>query len=121
MTTSRRTALTEPTPDAEPYDRKRKQIKDSNLDDATKTRLLEFLDRRFAHECMVFGQRTPNYLNQIKALKKPMKVYAHHHVHAACAFYGAGWDDGLVLTADGWGEDGSHTLYEGRRDQNSRV
>ena len=66
---------------------------------------------------MVFGQRTPNYLNQIKALKKPMKVYAHHHAHAACAFYGAGWDDGLVLTADGWGEDGSHTLYEGRRDR----
>jgi carbamoyltransferase len=107
--------LTEPTPDAEPYDRKRKQVKESNLDAATKTRLLEFLDRRFAHECMVFGQRTPNYLNQIKALKKPMKVYAHHHAHAACAFYGAGWDDGLVLTADGWGEDGSHTLYEGQR------
>lgn len=109
--------LTEPTPDPEPYDRKRRDISNSDLDAAAKKRLLEFLDNRFTHECNVFGQRTPNYLNQIKSLNKPMKVYAHHHAHAACAFYGSGWNDGLVLTADGWGEDGSHTLYEGRRDR----
>jgi carbamoyltransferase len=113
--------LTAPLPDPEPFDRKRREIASSHLDEAAKKRMDEFLDRRYAHEAHVFGQRTPNYLHQIESLRRPVKVYAHHHAHAASAFYGSGFDDCMVLTADGWGEDGSHTLYKGKREGTNNL
>ena len=113
--------LTAPLPDPEPFERKRREIANSDLDEASKKRMVDFLDRRYAHEAHVFGQRTPSRLREIESLKRPMKVYAHHHAHAASAFYGAGWDECTVLTADGWGEDGSHTLYKGRRNGASSL
>ena len=113
--------LTKPLPDPEPFERKKGEIARSKLDDATKKRMNEFLDHRYEHEAHVFGQRTPNYLRQIESLRRPVRVYAHHHAHAASAFYGSGFDDCMVLTADGWGEDGSHTLYKGRRDSKNSL
>lgn len=106
--------LANPVPDKTPYDEKRRLIDASDLSDADKKTAIDFLDRRYQHECHVFGERTPNYIATIRSLGRPVKIYAHHHAHAATAYYGSGWDDCLVMTADGWGEDGSHTFYDGR-------
>ncbi len=38
----------------------------------------------------------------------------HHRAHAACAWYGSGWDEGLVLTCDGQGGGVSAAVYRGR-------
>ena len=70
---------------------------------------------------MVLSERTPAYINEIKALGRPTKTFKHHQTHAASAYYASGWDDCLVLTADGWGEDGSATLYEAKDGKLNRI
>lgn len=43
------------------------------------------------------------------------KVVAVHHqmAHAACAFYGSGWDNGLVISLDGAGDGDSGVICRG--------
>jgi carbamoyltransferase len=98
-------------PNLKAFDSKCKLVLASDLDDETKRKRVEFLWQRYDHELKVCGERTPNYIQQIRNLGRPLKVYGHHHAHAASAFYGSGWDECLALTIDGWGEDGSHSLY----------
>jgi carbamoyltransferase len=103
--------LTSVEPDAGPFEAKRKLVEAADLDAESKKRALDFLEQRYQHEKRVYSQRTPNYLQTIRNLGRPVKTYGHHHAHAASAFYGSGWRDCTVLTADGWGEDGSASLW----------
>ena len=104
--------LTASEPDPAPFNSKRAVVMASDLDDVGKKRALDFLEQRFRHEKLIYSQRTPNYLQSIRNLGRPVKLYAHHHAHAASAFYGSGWESCAVLTADGWGEDGSASLWK---------
>lgn len=107
--------------DRKGYSEKRKLIEGSDLSQAIKLNQLENLEKRWEHEQKVFSERTPEYLRDIAALGRPMKVYGHHHCHAASAYYASGWDQATVLTADGWGEDGSSTVYQAAKSQMRRT
>lgn len=108
-------------PDAGPFDDKAAAIRGAPLPDDQKAILLDALRERFAHEAMVLGQRTPKYLAEVGKLGRPLMVFAHHEAHAATAYFGSGWNDALVLTADGWGEDASSTLWQGRSSAMTRL
>mgnify|MGYP003394119014 CR=1 FL=1 len=105
-------------PNQTAFDEKRASIENSNLKSDVKKLQLESLETRLKHEQQVLAVRTPEYLKQVKALGKKTLVYAHHESHAASAFYGSGWENCFVLTADGWGEDGSSTVWKG---SNSKI
>jgi carbamoyltransferase len=96
--------------DRAPYEAKAAAIAASGLDEAARERQLAVLWSRYDHECVVLGKRTPAYLAEVAALGRPVKAYGHHQAHAATAFFATEWPDALILTADGWGEDASHTL-----------
>jgi carbamoyltransferase len=101
-------------PDRAPFRDKAAALLQSGLPTDRLVAQLASLESRLSHERMVLTQRTPGYLAQIRTLGRPVRVVGHHEAHAACAYYGAPWDDCLVLTADGWGEDGSATIWRGR-------
>ncbi|PZT72150.1 MULTISPECIES: carbamoyltransferase family protein [unclassified Streptomyces] len=44
----------------------------------------------------------------------PVREWRHHLSHAASAYYCSGWDNALVVVADGAGEKACTTVYEGR-------
>jgi len=64
---------------------------------------------RYAREKYVRDIRTKSYLESLREFKDELKIYKHHHCHAASAAYMSGFDECHVLTMDGWGEDGSST------------
>ena len=101
-------------PDYEAFKRSIDKINSSNLSDELKNIQLSALDERYKKELQVISVRTPNYIEEIKKLDKKVCVYEHHQAHAATAFFGSGWDQSYVLTADGWGEDGSSSFWEGK-------
>lgn len=99
-------------PDRLPYEAKERDIRAATgLSPGARDEKIKALWSRFSHESMVLGQRTPQYLAQIAQLGRPMKVYGHHQSHAATAYYGSSYPEAMVLTADGWGEDASSTLW----------
>lgn len=108
-------------PEKAPFDDKAEIIKRSALTRAQKSRQLKFLEERFSHETKVLSQRTPAYLKEIKALGRPVQIFPHHASHAASTFYATNWNESLVLTADGWGEDGSASLSWGSGSQIKRY
>lgn len=98
-------------PDRAPFDRKIEQIRNSSLPDPEKQSQIDHFENRFVQESKVLSERTPGYLAEIRAYGRPTKVFKHHEAHAATAYFGSGWKDCFVLTADGWGEDGSSGFY----------
>lgn len=100
-------------PDAAPFKAKEQIIQSAALPTERQEAQLRNIRSRYDHEAMVLGSRTPGYLKEIRKLNKPMRVFAHHEAHAASAYYGSEWDDCIILTADGWGEDASATLSRG--------
>ncbi|MFE2141815.1 carbamoyltransferase [Streptomyces sp. NPDC059456] len=44
----------------------------------------------------------------------PVREWRHHLSHAASAFHCSGWDNALVIVADGAGENACTSVYEGR-------
>ena len=96
--------------DRAPFEAKAALIDSSELDAETRARQLATLWGRYEHECNVLGTRTPAYLKEITALGRPVKTYGHHECHASTAYFATEWPDAAILTADGWGEDASHTL-----------
>ncbi len=100
-------------PDYEAFKSSIDKINSSNLSDELKNIQLSALDERYKKELQVLSVRTPSYIEEIKKLDKKVCVYEHHQAHAATAFFGSGWDQSYVLTADGWGEDGSSSFWEG--------
>jgi carbamoyltransferase len=102
-----------PQPDPLPFRDKERAIQSADLPEAQREAQLAQLRSRLDHETRVLRDRTPAYLAEIRALGRPVRAVGHHEAHAASAFYGSGWDDCVILTADGWGEDGSSTLWRG--------
>ncbi len=98
-------------PPAAPFDDVEARIIASGLDDARKRSQIEALRARQKHEGKVLGERTPAYLDEIRAYGRPLFLVEHHEAHAASAFFGSSWEDCYVLTADGWGEDASSTFW----------
>jgi carbamoyltransferase len=43
--------------------------------------------------------------------------YAHHHAHAACAFFQSPFDEALIISADGGGSDGVFNIFVGKKGQ----
>ena len=108
--------LSKEKPNKKIFDYKKKLVRKSKLSLKQKNFLINFLDKRYSHELYVCEQRTPKMIATIKRIGKPVKIYSHHHCHAATAYYGSGWRNCSVITADGWGEDGSHTFYQCKRE-----
>ena len=108
-------------PDATPFHAKEQKIQSSDLSAERQDAQLLNIRSRYNHESMVLGTRTPGYLNEIRKLNKPMRVFAHHEAHAASAYYGSAWDECVVMTADGWGEDASSTLSRGVNGQLENI
>ncbi|MCM8811713.1 MAG: hypothetical protein NC910_01505 [Candidatus Omnitrophica bacterium] len=102
-----------PEPDPAPFLEKEQLIRESGLTAEEKDRQLAHLRSRLEHERMVLGTRTPAYLDEIRTYGRPLAVYGHHQAHAACAYYGSGWTECLIMTVDGWGEDGSGSIWKG--------
>jgi carbamoyltransferase len=101
-------------PDALPFDEAEARITASNLDHDRKQAQIAALRERRVHEGNILGERTPAYLDEIRAYGRPLFLAEHHEAHAASAFYGSGWEDCYLLTADGWGEDASSTYWRGK-------
>jgi len=99
-------------PEPQPFLEKERAIREAGLPADQAEQQLAQLRSRLEHERMVLGRRTPAYLQDIRALGRPVRVVGHHEAHAASAYFGSGWDECLVLTADGWGEDGSSTSWQ---------
>lgn len=104
-------------PDDEAFEAKEAAIQNSALADDVKASQIDVLRARKAHEHTVINERIPEYLRDVAALGRPTKVYFHHEAHAASAYFASGWDDCQVLTADGWGEDASATLWHAKGGQ----
>ena len=100
-------------PDDDAFNGSIDKINSSNLSDELKNIQLSALEERYKKELKVISLRTPEYIKEIKKLDKMVYVYEHHQAHAATAFFGSGWDQSYVLTADGWGEDGSNSFWKG--------
>ena len=100
-------------PDPAPFKAKEEIIQSAKLTAERQGAQLRNIRSRYDHEAMVLGSRTPGYLKEIRKLNKPTRVFAHHEAHAASAYYGSEWDNCIVLTADGWGEDASAALWRG--------
>ena len=100
-------------PDLQLFREKEKEIIQADLPSERRDAQLANLRSRLEHERMVLGYRTPAYLAEIQAFGRPVRVVGHHEAHAASAYYGSGWDECPILTADGWGEDGSSTVWRG--------
>ncbi len=98
--------------DEAPFDRKREAIERQDLPKEIKAQQLDYLEQRRRHEARVIGERTPGFLAELDRYGKPVHVIEHHTAHAASAYYGSGWDRCYVVTADGWGEDASGTVWE---------
>jgi len=64
---------------------------------------------RYDKEKNIREVRTKNHLASLRKFRDELKIYKHHHCHAASAAYMSGFDECYVLTIDGWGEDGSAT------------
>src|SRR5438034_5547923 len=98
-------------PDEEAFRAKERALQDADLPDDVRNAQLRQLRVRLEHERMVLRRRTPGYVAAIRELGRPVKVVGHHTAHAAGAYYGAGREDCIVLTADGWGDEASATLW----------
>ena len=46
---------------------------------------------------------------------------AHHHAHAASAYYTSGWDESLVVVVDAMGEAHGTSVFEGRDGKLNRI
>ncbi len=110
-----------PPRDESPFARKREAIERQNLPAHIKAQQLEYLEQRRLHEARVIAERTPAYLAELQRYGKPMHVIEHHTAHAASAYYGSGWDRCYVITADGWGEDASATVWDSAAGLGTRI
>ena len=107
--------------DETPFDRKRAAIERQELPKEIKAQQLDYLEQRRQHEARVIYQRTPAFLAELERYQKPVHVIEHHTAHAASAYYGSGWDRCYVVTADGWGEDASATVWDSNDGIGKRI
>jgi carbamoyltransferase len=108
-------------PDTTAFEEKERAILAADLQPDRRETQLAGLRSRHEHERAVLSTRTPRYLADIVALGRPVHTVPHHEAHAASAYYGSGWDECLVVTADGWGEDASSTFWVGHDGAMRRI
>jgi len=60
-------------------------------------------------------QKYRNIINPNDFKKIPFVEWKHHLCHAASTFYTSGWNDALVVIADGAGENACTTVYYGNK------
>ena len=108
-------------PNSVPFEEKEESILASDLSDDVKKIQLDSIRSRYEHECRVLGQRTPKYLDEIKSYGKPVIMCSHHTAHAASTYYGSGIEQSYILTADGWGEDASATLWHAKNGNMEQI
>ena len=108
-------------PDNEAFKNNKNKISSSNLSDELKKIQLSALDERYKKELKIISERTPSYLAEIKNLGKKVHIFEHHQAHAATAFFGSGWEQSYLLTADGWGEDGSGSFWNAQESGMSKI
>ena len=104
-----------------PFAQKRAAIEGADLPKEIKAQQLDYLEQRRQHEARVVAERTPAYLAELDRYRKPVHAIEHHTAHAASAYYGSGWDRCYVVTADGWGEDASATVWESANGVGKRI
>ena len=104
------------------YEEIKNKILVSSLSKKQRDEQLFYLKSRLKRENKVYKERIPNYLNELKKYKVPLKIFSHHHCHAASAYYSSRRKNGYILTADGWGEDGlSSTLWTVRNYEMKKI
>lgn len=105
------------------FKKKIQLINESNLSQEKKQSQIEQLQIRMEHEKYVIEVRTPHYINEIQELfpKIKIEIFDHHESHASSAYFGSKWSNALVLTADGWGEDGSSSLWECKNNHMTKI
>ncbi|HEV8141873.1 MAG TPA: carbamoyltransferase C-terminal domain-containing protein [Methylomirabilota bacterium] len=108
-------------PDEAAFDAKEALVAAADLPDDIRQVQLRQLHVRREHERNVLAHRTPGYVAAVQALGRPVRMFGHHTAHAAGAYYGSGWDECIVLTADGWGDEASATLWDARDGHLTRV
>src|SRR4051812_48963069 len=108
-------------PDEAAFRAKELQILASDLPADVRDVQVRQLHVRLEHERSVLAHRTPGYLAAVRELGRPVRAFPHHTAHAACAYYGSGWDDCVVITADGWGDEASATIWQGRAGRLKRL
>lgn len=72
-------------PERGPYEAMEARINASQAPAEVKERQTAELWKRYEHERMVQGTRTPAYLEQVHGLGRPVLQYGHHEAHAATA------------------------------------
>lgn len=73
-------------------------------------------------EPLYYNLRQPVYARRRRSIRRIMRAHFgascpvefvwHHYAHAACAYYGSGFNDALVVTLDGSGDGHSSHVYE---------
>lgn len=101
-------------PPKELYEEKDLAIRNSPLPEDLKNRQIGLLRKRYHHDKHVFEERIPGHIAILKQLGPEVIVVDHHMAHAASVYYTSGWDEVVIVTADGWGENSSNLLAEGK-------
>lgn len=86
---------------------KEQDILAGDLDLGRKQEQVTHLWRRYGKERAVRAVRIPGQLAQLTSRHTDVRVYPHHLAHAASGYFYSAREDAHLLTADGWGEDGS--------------
>ena len=97
-----------------PFDKKLKEIAESNLNRKIKKKQISYLKKRFNKFVLARERNKKNILKLKKKLKK-IDLHDHHEAHAASAYFYSGWKKCYVLTIDGWGDDCSSKLYKANK------
>ena len=103
-------ALYDRIPNENDFYLKLERISKSKIEEKIKKRQINSLMKRKKHEIKV-QKRTLKNINLLKNKYKKLKIYDHHHAHAASAYFYSGWKNCKVLTIDGWGDHVSSRFY----------
>lgn len=93
------------------YSKKIDLIKKSLLKNSEKKYLIRQINLRKKKEIIAL-KRASKIIQDLKFIyKKKIFIFDHHECHAASAAYFSGWNESLVMTADGWGDGYSSKLF----------
>ncbi|MEG3618551.1 carbamoyltransferase C-terminal domain-containing protein [Magnetovibrio sp. PR-2] len=98
-------------PDKTAFEAAFQRIREADISEALREHQLQQIQQRLDHETFVCEERTPAIIRELESLGRPVITFPHHEAHAASAYYASGWDDCITVTADGWGEDASGTIW----------
>jgi len=74
----------------------------------------------YFYRALLYGSAR-SYLRKRYGIRPRLHYVEHHHCHASAAYRTAPFDDALVITADGVGDDISITIYHGKGGKLKRM